>query len=747
MINTTAMPVEFGHLPQRVQALQKRLDELFDQFWTFAQKFKNLPPDIGDRIVVLETKLRENASKITELMAKVAQLETGLGSANGKITALETRVGALEPAVEGLRNVLNGLKAKVEDNKDKLTRLEQKITRVDDDLQQLKAKHEEAQIKITELVAKQEDHARRIGVLEQWMTLIQDNKLPVIEADIAQLKTDRDNINGTIGGLTNAIRDNGRDIEGLKEETKSNKQSVTNNEKTLKKLKEDMDGHTAKDLAWTPATNTLSWELNGEAKTAVIAGGGGGTAGIKSLTYIKSGNLLSWEDSNGVHTESLPYRLFGFIGYDPNKRFHQPIITIDSVKDNGVYETRSKLDFSEEILSFFTSAFFTPYNNYDYYSTEFINPNNNAYTLLSHKAIQTVVGFGNNYKAIKTHWEQNQIYPEIITGLKSNFPLQHNAIFAKYYGKENYDVQNTNMVIQGTTFRYSTTRDATIVNTGIDFHSIVQTLPDTPDFGINSKPNFELYTTRLRNLVYTGETNAENLNHFVLQTDRLHVLQTGLNDWQSNPESLWSDSSLIVDYQGVTVKDNLRVGGKLIGKTSATSSSTPDNCKVYYEREDGKLASMTAKRAAQWGLGTSWISSVRITDKELLFTSEQYEQEERNYKFSFYEHLSCPINIVLYDSTGAALPPKNRIVTFSPFLLKIWTENFSKRKIDNPCFLNLLQLISDKDFTQVRTILKKISVLNLFGTEDEITSENFIQNIRYLFDGFSKDLILRVASE
>jgi uncharacterized coiled-coil DUF342 family protein len=740
------MPIEFGHLPQRVQALQKRLDELFDQFWTFAQKFKNLPPDIGDRIVVLETKLRENASKITELMAKVAQLETGLGSANGKISALETRVNALEPAVEGLRNALNELKAKVEENKDKLTRLEQKITRVDVDLQQLKAKHEETQIKITELVAKLEDHARRIGVLEQWMTLIQDNKLPAIEADVAQLKTDRDNINGTIGGLTNAIRDNGRNIEGLKEETKSNKQSVTNNEKTLKKLKEDMDGHTAKDLAWTPATNTLSWELNGEAKTAVIAGEGGGTAGVKSITYLKNSNQISWEDSNGIHIEGLPYRLSAKKTIN-TKRFYLPLLSIDSVKENGIFEERSLVDLSDIILDFFTSAFFTPYNNYNYYITEFKNPNNNEYNLLSHKAIQTVVGFGDSYVDLQKHWRQNQIYPEIITGLKSNFPLQHNAIFAKYYGKENYDVQNTNMVIQGTTFRYSTTRDATIVNTGIDFHSIVQTLPDTPDFSINSKSNFEQYTTRLRNLVYTGETNAENLNHFVLQTDRLHVLQTGLNDWQSNPESLWRDSSLIVDYQGVTVKNNLRVGGKLIGETSATSNSTPDNCKVYYEREDGKLASMTAKTAAQWGLGTSWISSVMITDKELLFTSKQYEQEERNYEFSFYEHLSCPINIVLYDSTGAALPPKNRIVTFSPFLLKIWTENFSKRKIDNPCFLNLLQLISDKDFTQVRTILKKISVLNLFGTEDEITSENFMQNIRYLFDGFSKDLILRVASE
>ena len=740
------MPIEFGHLPQRVQALQKRLDELFDQFWTFAQKFKNLPPDIGDRIVVLETKLRENASKITELMAKVAQLETGLGSANGKITALETRVNALEPAVEGLRNALNELKAKVEENKDKLTRLEQRITSVNDDLQQLKAKHEETQIKITELVAKLEDHARRIGVLEQWMILLQNNRLPAIETDIAQLKTDRDNINGTIGGLTNAIRDNGRDIEGLKEETKSNKQGVTNNEKTLKKLKEDMDGHAAKDLAWTPATNTLSWELNGEAKTAVIAGGGGGTAGVKSITYSKNSNQISWEDSNGIHIEGLPYRLNAKKTIN-TKRFFLPLLSIDSVKENGIFEERSLVDLSDIILDFFTSAFFAPYNNYNYYITEFKNPNNNEYNLLSHKAIQTVVGFGNSYADLQKHWKQNQIYPEIITGLKSNFPLQHNAIFAKYYGKENYDVQNTNMVIQGTTFRYSTTCDATIVNTGIDFHSIVQTLPDTPDFSINSKLDFELYTTRLRNLVYTGETNAENLNHFVLQTDKLHVLQTGLNDWQSNPESLWRDSSLIVDYRGVTVKDNLRVGGKLIGETSATSSSTPDNCKVYYEREDGKLASMTAKTAAQWGLGTSWISSVRITDKELLFTSKQYEQEERNYEFSFYEHLSCPINIVLYDLTGAALPPKNRIVTFSPFLLKIWTENFSKRKIDNPCFLNLLQLISDKDFTQVRTILKKISVLNLFGTEDEITSENFIQNIRYLFDGFSKDLILRVASE
>nr|DAW65051.1 MAG TPA: chromosome segregation ATPase [Caudoviricetes sp.] len=742
------MPIEFGHLPQRVQALQKRLDELFDQFWTFAQKFKNLPPDIGDRIVVLETKLRENASKITELVAKMAQLETGLGNANDKITALGIKVNALEPAVEGLRNALNELKAKVEENKDKLTRLEQRITRVDDDLQQLKAKHEETQIKITELVAKLEDHARRIGVLEQWMILLQNNRLPAIETDIAQLKTDRDNINGTIGGLTNAIRDNGRDIEGLKEETKSNKQGVTNNEKVLKKLKEDMDGHAAKDLAWTPATNTLSWGLNGEAKTAVISGGGGGTSGVKSITYSRNSNQIYWEDGNGSHFADIPFYHDTFYK-EPilgnNVRLGQAILQTKSINELGQYQVRNEIDISSLIYNI-VDKFFKPYENYIYADEEFL-ADRNKYNLLAHKCIQTVVGFGDGYADIKKHWEQNQIYPEIITGLKTNFPLQHNAIFAKYYGKENYDVQNTNVVIQGTTFRYSTSRDATIVNTGIDFYSIVQTLPDTPDSSINSKPNFKHYTTRLRNLVYTGETDAENLNHFVLQTDKLHVLQTGLNDWQNNPESLWRDSSLIVDYQGVTVKNNLRVGGKLIGETSATSSSTPDNCKVYYEREDGKLASMTAKTAAQWGLGTSWISSVRITDKELLFTSKQYEQEERNYEFSFYEHLSCPINIVLYDLTGAALPPKNRIVTFSPFLLKIWTENFSKRKIDNPCFLNLLQLISDKDFTQVRTILKKISVLNLFGTEDEITSENFIQNIRYLFDGFSKDLILRVASE
>ena len=553
MINTTAMPVEFGHLPQRVQALQKRLDELFDQFWTFAQKFKNLPPDIGDRIVVLETKLQENASKITELMAKVAQLETGLGNANGKITTLETRVNAMEPAVEGLRNALNELKAKVEENKDKLTRLEQKITRVDDDLQQLKAKHEETQIKITELVAKLEDHARRIGVLEQWMTLIQDNKLPAIEADVAQLKTDRDNINGTIGGLTNAIRDNGRNIERLKEETKNNKQSVTNNEKTLKKLKEDMDGHTAKDLAWTPATNTLSWELNGEAKTAVIAGGGGGTAGVRSITYLKNSNQISWEDSNGIHIEGLPYRLSAKKTIN-TKRFYLPLLSIDSVKENGIFEERSLVDLSDIILDFFTSAFFIPYNNYDYYITEFKNPNNNKYNLLSHKAIQTVVGFGDSYADIKKHWEQNQIYPEIITGLKSNFPLQHNAIFAKYYGKENYDVQNTNMVIQGTTFRYSTTRDATIVNTGIDFHSIVQTLPDTPDFSINSKPNFKQYTTRLRNLVYTGETDETNYNLFAIATQEFCIGDSNLLDNKDFLFSRITDSPLYIDKSKVSIK-------------------------------------------------------------------------------------------------------------------------------------------------------------------------------------------------
>lgn len=558
------MPVEFGHLPQRVQALQKRLDELFDQFWTFAQKFKNLPPDIGDRIVVLETKLRENASKITELMAKVAQLETGLGSANGKITALETRVNALEPAVEGLRNALNELKAKVEENKDKLTRLEQKITRVDDDLQQLKAKHEEAQIKITELVAKLEDHARRIGVLEQWMILLQNNRLPAIETDIAQLKTDRDNINGTIGGLTNAIRDNGRDIEGLKEETKSNKQGVTNNEKTLKKLKEDMDGHTAKDLAWTPATNTLSWELNGEAKTAVIAGEGGGTAGVKSITYLKNSNQISWEDSNGIHIEGLPYRLSAKKTID-TKRFYLPLLSIDSVKENGIFEERSLVDLSDIILDFFTSAFFIPYNNYDYYITEFKNPNNNKYNLLSHKAIQTVVGFGDSHADIKKHWEQNQIYPEIITGLKSNFPLQHNAIFTKYYGKENYDVQNTNMVIQGTTFRYSTTRDATIVNTGIDFHSVVQTLPDTPDSSINSKPNFKRYTTRLRNLVYTGETDETNINLFAIAAQEFCIGDSdSLDDKDLFPSKLLF-SPLYINKNSISIKrKNIYLNGHVV---------------------------------------------------------------------------------------------------------------------------------------------------------------------------------------
>lgn len=738
------MPIEFGHLPSRVQALQRRLDELFEQFWTFTQKFKNLPPDIGDRVITLETKLREITSKITEVVAKVAQLETNLGTVNGKITTLESKISVLEPAVEGLRNALNELKAKVEENKASITQHTADIARINAKLNELESKHGENQAKLTELITKLEDHARRIGVLEQWMTLLQDNKIPAIEADIASLKKDKDNTNATIGTLTSTLKIQANQIDKLQEDVEDNAAKVKKNQEAVKGL----DRHAAKDLTWTPATSTLSWELDGEAKTAVLSGGGGGTAGVKKLVYSRNSNHISWEDADGTHFADIPFYHDTFYK-EPipgnNVRLGQAILQTKSINEFGQYQVRNEIDISSLIYNI-VDKFFKPYENYIYADEEFL-ADRNKYNLLAHKCIQTVVGFGDGYKDIKKHWEQNQIYPEIITGMKVNFPLQHNAIFSKYYGEESYDVQNTNVIIQGTTFRYSTTRDAAIVNTGIDFYSIVQTLPDTPDSSINSKSNFERYTTRLRNLVYTGETNAENLNHFVLQTDRLHVLQTGLNDWQSNPESLWRDSSLIVDYQGVTVKNNLRVGGKLIGETSATSSSTPDNCKVYYEREDGKLASMTAKTAAQWGLGTSWISSVRITDKELLFTSKQYEQEERNYEFSFYEHLSCPINIVLYDLTGAALPPKSRIVTFSPFLLKIWTENFSKREIDNPCFLNLLQLISDKDFTQVRTILKKISVLNLFDTEDEITSENFIQNIRYLFDGFSKDLILRVASE
>lgn len=558
------MPIEFGHLPQRVQALQKRLDELFDQFWTFAQKFKNLPPDIGDRIIALETKLRENTSKIAEIVAKVAQLEAGLGNANGKITVLETRVGALEPAVEGLRNALNELKTKVEANKAGIEGHTADIARINAKLNELEAKHGENQAKLIELVARLEDYARRIGVLEQWMTLIQTNRLPAIETDIAQLKTDRDNINGTIGGLTNAIRDNGRDIEGLKEKTKSNKQGVTNNEKTLKKLKEDMDGHAAKDLAWTPATNTLSWELNGEAKTAVIAGGGGGTAGVKSITYLKNSNQISWEDSNGIHIEGLPYRLSAKKTIN-TKRFYLPLLSIDSVKENGIFEERSLVDLSDIILDFFTSAFFIPYNNYNYYITEFKNPNNNEYNLLSHKAIQTVVGFGDSCVDLQKHWKQNQIYPEIITGLKVNFPLQHNAIFSKYYGKENYDVQNTNVIIQGTTFRYSTSRDATIVNTGIDFHSIVQTLPDTPDSSINSKPNFKRYTTRLRNLVYTGETDETNINLFAIAAQEFCI---GDSDFLDDKELFLSkllSSPLYINKNSISIKrKNIYLNGHVV---------------------------------------------------------------------------------------------------------------------------------------------------------------------------------------
>nr|DAJ44109.1 MAG TPA: chromosome segregation protein [Caudoviricetes sp.] len=546
------MPIEFGHLPQRVQALQKRLDELFDQFWTFAQKFKNLPPDIGDRIIALETKLRENTSKIAEIVAKVAQLEAGLENANGKITVLETRVGALEPAVEGLRNALNELKTKVEANKAGIEGHTADIARINAKLNELEAKHGENQAKLIELVARLEDYARRIGVLEQWMTLIQDNKLPAIEANIVQLKTDRDKLNTVTDNLTESTRSNLQKINALSTKVDENKSNISSNtlaigglktdvgenkefckrlEKSLRGFAEQYEQHAAKDLTWTPATNTLSWELNGKAKTAVIAGGGGGTAGVKSITYLRNVNQISWEDGNGSHFADIPFyhdTLYREPILGNNVRLGEAVLRTKSINELGLHQVRDEIDISSLIYNI-VDKFFKPYENYIYADEEFL-ANRNKYNLLAHKCIQTVVGFGDGYADIKKHWEQNQIYPEIITGLKSNFPLQHNAIFSKYYGKEDYDVQNTNMVIQGTTFRYSTIRDAAIVNTGIDFHSIVQTLPDTPDSSINSKSNFKRYTTRLRNLVYTGKTDKDNFNLFAIAAQEFCIGDSDLLD-------------------------------------------------------------------------------------------------------------------------------------------------------------------------------------------------------------------------
>lgn len=570
------MPIEFGHLPQRVQALQKRLDELFDQFWTFAQKFKNLPPDTGDRIIALETKLRENTSKIAEIVAKVAQLEAGLGNANGKITVLETRVGALEPAVEGLRNALNELKTKVEANKAGIEGHTADIARINAKLNELEAKHGENQAKLIELVARLEDYARRIGVLEQWMTLIQDNKLPAIEADIVQLKTDRDKLNTVTDNLTESTRSNLQKINALSTKVYENKRNISSNtlaigglktdvgenkefckrlEKSLIGFGEQYEQHAAKDLTWTPATNTLSWELNGEAKTAVIAGGGGGTAGVKKLVYSRNSNRISWEDADGTHFADIPF-YHDTLYKEPipgnNIRLGQAILQTKSINELGQYQVRNEIDISYLIYNI-VDKFFKPYENYIYADGEFL-ADRNKYNLLAHKCIQTVVGFGDGYKDIKKHWEQNQIYPEIITGLKVNFPLQHNAIFAKYYGKENYDVQNTNMVIQGTTFRYSTTRDATIVNTGIDFRSIVQTLPDTPDFSINSKSNFKQYTTRLRNLVYAGETDETNYNLFAIATQEFCIGDSNLLDNKDLLLSRIIDSPLYINESKVSIK-------------------------------------------------------------------------------------------------------------------------------------------------------------------------------------------------
>lgn len=581
------MPIEFGHLPQRVQALQKRLDELFDQFWTFAQKFKNLPPDIGDRIIALETKLRENTSKIAEIVAKVAQLEAGLGNANGKITVLETRVGALEPAVEGLRNALNELKTKVEANKAGIEGHTADIARINAKLNELEAKHGENQAKLIELVARLEDHARRIGVLEQWMTLIQDNKLPAIEADIVQLKTDRDKLNTVTDNLTESTRSNLQKINALSTKVDENKSNISSNtlaigglktdvgenkefckrlEKSLRGFGEQYEQHAAKDLTWTPATNTLSWELNGEAKTAVIAGGGGGAAGVKKLVYSRNSNHISWEDADGTHFADIPFYHDTFYK-EPipgnNIRLGQAILQTKSINELGQYQVRNEIDISSLIYNI-VDKFFKPYENYIYADEEFL-ADRNKYNLLAHKCIQTVVGFGDGYKDIKKHWEQNQIYPEIITGLKMNFPLQHNAIFSKYYGKENYDVQNTNVIIQGTTFRYSTSRDATIVNTGIDFHSIVQTLPDTPDSSINSKSNFKRYTTRLRNLVYTGETDETNINLFAIAAQEFCIGDSDFLDDKDLFLSKLSSSPLYINKNSISIKrKNIYLNGHVV---------------------------------------------------------------------------------------------------------------------------------------------------------------------------------------